>query len=173
MHEKFSGRTGLPHKFKIAVTGCPNACIKPRENDLGIMGVTRKVFHEDLCTACGLCVGVCSSPGTLEIHDGVLLRREELCVGCGKCVAACPTGAWESDGVQYALFVGGKMGKRPMQAEELPLDIRNEDELLDAAERIIEWYKLNGHPKERFGDTLYRVGVDNLTQAIRPASAQY
>ena len=28
----------LPHKFKIAVGGCPNNCIKPNLNDVGIMG---------------------------------------------------------------------------------------------------------------------------------------
>lgn len=35
------GRSGLPHKFKIAVTGCPNGCAKPIENDLGVMGVSK------------------------------------------------------------------------------------------------------------------------------------
>ena len=28
----------LPHKFKIAVGGCPNNCVKPTLNDIGIMG---------------------------------------------------------------------------------------------------------------------------------------
>ena len=28
----------LPHKFKIAVGGCPNNCVKPSLNDVGIMG---------------------------------------------------------------------------------------------------------------------------------------
>lgn len=28
----------LPHKFKIAVGGCPNRCVKPDLNDIGIMG---------------------------------------------------------------------------------------------------------------------------------------
>ncbi len=28
----------LPHKFKIAVGGCPNNCVKPDLNDLGIVG---------------------------------------------------------------------------------------------------------------------------------------
>lgn len=28
----------LPHKFKIAVGGCPNNCVKPNLNDVGIMG---------------------------------------------------------------------------------------------------------------------------------------
>ena len=32
-------RDGLPHKFKIAASGCPNSCAKPTENDLGLMGV--------------------------------------------------------------------------------------------------------------------------------------
>lgn len=32
---------GYPHKFKIGITGCPNSCIKPQENDLGIMGIRR------------------------------------------------------------------------------------------------------------------------------------
>lgn len=34
-------REGLPHKFKIGITGCPNGCAKPVENDLGIMGVAK------------------------------------------------------------------------------------------------------------------------------------
>lgn len=29
----------LPHKFKIAVGGCPNNCVKPNLNDLGVIGL--------------------------------------------------------------------------------------------------------------------------------------
>ena len=35
---RLGGRAGLPHKFKIGISGCPNGCTKPKENDLGIMG---------------------------------------------------------------------------------------------------------------------------------------
>jgi dissimilatory sulfite reductase (desulfoviridin) alpha/beta subunit len=38
LHARLGGRDGLPHKFKIALSGCPNGCTKPKENDLGIMG---------------------------------------------------------------------------------------------------------------------------------------
>ena len=31
-------RVALPHKFKIAVGGCPNSCVKPSLNDFGIEG---------------------------------------------------------------------------------------------------------------------------------------
>jgi dissimilatory sulfite reductase (desulfoviridin) alpha/beta subunit len=38
LHEKFGGRDGLPHKFKISIAGCRHGCTKPQENDLGILG---------------------------------------------------------------------------------------------------------------------------------------
>ena len=31
-------KVALPHKFKIAVGGCPNSCVKPSLNDFGIEG---------------------------------------------------------------------------------------------------------------------------------------
>jgi dissimilatory sulfite reductase (desulfoviridin) alpha/beta subunit len=40
LHEKFGGRGGLPHKFKIGIAGCHHGCTKPQENDLGILGTT-------------------------------------------------------------------------------------------------------------------------------------
>jgi dissimilatory sulfite reductase (desulfoviridin) alpha/beta subunit len=41
LHERFGGRGGLPHKFKIAVAGCRHGCTKPQENDLGILGTPK------------------------------------------------------------------------------------------------------------------------------------
>ena len=38
LHAIVGARSGLPHKFKIAIAGCPNACTKPSENDLGVVG---------------------------------------------------------------------------------------------------------------------------------------
>ena len=41
IHERFYvgyHNVVLPHKFKIAVGGCPNNCVKPTLNDVGIMG---------------------------------------------------------------------------------------------------------------------------------------
>lgn len=28
----------LPHKFKIAISGCPNACVRPQQSEIGIHG---------------------------------------------------------------------------------------------------------------------------------------
>ena len=41
IHERFYvgyHQIALPHKFKIAVGGCPNNCVKPNLNDVGIVG---------------------------------------------------------------------------------------------------------------------------------------
>ena len=41
IHERYYlgwTKVALPHKFKIAVGGCPNSCIKPSLNDFGIEG---------------------------------------------------------------------------------------------------------------------------------------
>jgi dissimilatory sulfite reductase (desulfoviridin) alpha/beta subunit len=37
--KQFGKRKNLPHKFKIAISGCRHCCSKPHENDLGVMGV--------------------------------------------------------------------------------------------------------------------------------------
>ena len=46
----------LPHKFKIAVGGCPNNCVKPDLNDLGIVGQRVPKFDEEKCRSCKNCV---------------------------------------------------------------------------------------------------------------------
>lgn len=49
LHEKFyigMHNTTLPHKFKIGIGGCPNNCVKPNLNDVGIRGtVVSKDVH--------------------------------------------------------------------------------------------------------------------------------
>ena len=42
----------LPHKFKIAVGGCPNNCVKPDLNDVGIIGQRIPNVNADVCKGC-------------------------------------------------------------------------------------------------------------------------
>jgi dissimilatory sulfite reductase (desulfoviridin) alpha/beta subunit len=37
IHSHFRNYEGLHTKVKISITGCPNSCAKPQENDIGIM----------------------------------------------------------------------------------------------------------------------------------------
>lgn len=45
-------QVALPHKFKIAVGGCPNNCVKPNLNDVGIIGQRIPHFDSEACKGC-------------------------------------------------------------------------------------------------------------------------
>jgi heterodisulfide reductase subunit A len=50
--------------------------------------------NEELCSGCGICIGVCPySARSLNREKGIVEVKEILCEGCGACVAACPSGA--------------------------------------------------------------------------------
>jgi len=166
LDERFFGLAGLPHKFKIGVTGCPNACIKPLENDLGVMGIARKRLDQERCVGCGLCARACPMSGALKVIDKQVFYHPESCVHCGKCAAVCPTGAWENTGVRYALFVGGKMGKRIRLGEPLPIEVADEEKLAEVVGKVIEWYRTHGIPGERFGSTIDRLGMNELVSGL-------
>jgi heterodisulfide reductase subunit A len=50
--------------------------------------------NEDLCSGCGVCVGVCPYNARELDHDKMVIKViEALCQGCGSCSSACPSGA--------------------------------------------------------------------------------
>ena len=62
LHERFYKGwydVKLPHKFKIAVGGCPNNCVKPDLNDLGIIGQRIPNFDKSRCKGCTNCLMHC------------------------------------------------------------------------------------------------------------------
>lgn len=74
----------LPHKFKIAVGGCPNNCVKPNLNDLGIIGQRIPHFEADLCKGCKKCSVEAVCPMGLQrypIRNCILMRMFVFTVG--------------------------------------------------------------------------------------------
>jgi uncharacterized Fe-S center protein len=49
------------------------------------------VTHEDTCTVCGTCAGVCPT-AAISINGGVATKTE-LCIRCCACIKSCPEGA--------------------------------------------------------------------------------
>ena len=88
IHEKFYvgyHDVALPHKFKIAVGGCPNNCAKPALNDLGIIGQRVPTIDLEKCKGCKKCQVSASCPvKAAEVVDGKVTINAE-CTGCGRC----------------------------------------------------------------------------------------
>ena len=84
----------FPHDlhFKVALTGCPNDCIKARMHDFGIIGTCLPEYEMDRCVTCMACVNKCKSysVGALRCENNKIIRNEEKCIGCGECVLNCP-----------------------------------------------------------------------------------
>lgn len=164
----YFGIGGHPHKFKIGITGCPNACIKPQENDLGVMGRLKKSFVSKNCNYCGLCAAVCPV-GAIEVDkdNAKIIFHEDKCIGCGDCVYSCPTNAWQKRQEGYTIFIGGKMGKFPKLGFKAFDFIETKEEVFEIIRKTLEFYKKFGKQGERFRDTLDRVGIAKYKEEIR------
>lgn len=157
----------LPHKFKIAVGGCPNNCVKPDLNDLGIIG--QRVPEHDLekCRGCKKCQVEAACPvGAAVLTDGKLNVDPELCNRCGRCKNTCPFGVTSSYVSGYKICIGGRWGKRTAQGIPLSKLFTSEEEVLEVIERVILLYRDEGNPGERFADTISRLGFDYVEEKI-------
>ncbi len=168
IHESFyKGYHGvkLPHKFKIAVGGCPNNCVKPDINDLGIIGQREPYINGDKCVGCGACARLCPM-GAIEMVDKKAVRNTEICNNCGRCIPVCRIGAIETAKSGAKLYIGGRWGKKVSRGVPLDKIFESEQELLSAVEKTILFYRENGTPGERFADTIARVGFEEAEREI-------
>ena len=170
IHERFYlGYHGvkLPHKFKIATGGCPNNCVKPDLNDLGIIGQRIKEVDMDKCRGCGKCQIARSCPmKAASVQDGKVVINESLCNNCGRCAGKCPFGAFGEGKPAWKVCIGGRWGKKVGQGTPLGKLFTSEEEVLNVVEKTILFYRENGLPGERFADTIARLGFEHVEKEI-------
>ena len=170
LHDRFyvgMGNVKLPHKYKIGVGGCPNSCMKPSLNDIGVEGRRPFVFDTDLCRGCKKCAVETGCPvKAVKVVDGKAVIDEAKCLSCGVCIGKCPFGAVpkEAKGM-CCVYVGGTWGKSTRMGTPLSR-LFTEDEVPDIVEKVLLWYRENGYVKERLGLAIDRVGVEKFEEAI-------
>ena len=170
IHERFYlgyHTVKLPHKFKIAVGGCPNNCVKPDLNDLGIIGQLIPDYDEDACNGCKKCSVVTACPmGAASLADGVMEIDPEVCNHCGRCVGKCRFDAIEGGTRGYKVYIGGRWGKKVAQGRTLSRIFRTEEEMLDVVEKAILLFREQGMTGERFSQTIDRLGFENVEKQL-------
>ena len=103
------------YHVKVALTGCPNDCIKSRMHDFGIIGMTEPQYDAYRCIGCKACVNNCQRrvTGALTFENFKVVRDHSKCIGCGECVGKCPVSAWSrSSEKYYKLVILGRTGKK-------------------------------------------------------------
>ena len=157
----------LPHKFKIGVGGCPNSCMKPSLNDVGVEGCRAFSFDSELCRGCKKCAVAESCPTkAVSVVNGKAVIDTSKCTSCGVCVGKCPFGAVPKEAASVCrIFVGGTWGKTQRMGTLLS-SVYSADEVPSVIEKVMLWYKENGYVKERLGATVDRIGTDALEAAL-------
>ena len=157
----------LPHKFKIAVGGCPNNCVKPDLNDLGVIG--QKVPQIDLekCRGCKVCQVERACPIQVPVvQNGKVVIDDNACNHCGRCVGKCPFKALEGYTSGYRIYIGGRWGKKVARGRYLEKVFTDKDEVLRVIEKAILLFREQGRTGERFADTVNRLGFENVQEQL-------
>lgn len=157
-----------PHDFhtKIAITGCPNDCIKAHMQDFGIVAICIPEYDYDQCIGCEACAKACQRKvtGAIEMNGSKVVRDDRRCIGCGECVLACPTSAWtRKPGKFYRLLVMGRTGKKNPRLAMPFLDRVNEEvvtKVIANTMAYVDRYILRCLPKEHIGYIVDRTGFN-------------
>ena len=167
IHERFYvgyHNMPLPHKFKIAVGGCPNNCVKPDLNDLGVVGQRVPVPDIEKCRGCKKCQIEKNCPiHAAKLEDGRISIDPDACNHCGRCKGKCLFGAVEEYREGYKILIGGRWGKKTACGRPLPRLFTTEEEVMTVIDRAILLFREEGIAGERFADTVARLGFDYVS----------
>ncbi len=136
-----NGDLKFHHEFRITLADCPNACSQPQIKDIGIIGACTPQLTAEPCTLCEACVDACKEKAiTLDSEKEGPQIDMDLCLYCGKCMQACPTGTIAEGHKGFRVQLGGKLGRHPQLAKELP-GICSEEQVLLIVKECLQFYK--------------------------------
>ena len=156
------------HEFRVALADCPNACSQPQIKDIGIIAAQRPVLSDEVCTACRACVDTCREEAVIltgETPGPVIDQRR--CLACGQCIPVCPTDTLTAGVTGYRIQLGGKLGRHPQLARELP-GLYDADATLAIVRACLKLYKTKSTRGERFGALLNEQDFQRLVMQFQP-----
>lgn len=153
-----------PYKFKIAISGCPNKCVRPQIHDIGIVGVKFPVVNDN-CNGCGRCADVCKVEA-INVRGETSYTNYNVCIGCGKCIKACPNEGRDVKEEGYMVYIGGKSGREVV--EGISMKLMSLDEILNLIDKVlIVYHKYAKKPqRERLSAVMERVEKGKFLEEV-------
>lgn len=165
--KRYFGTATGHHKFKITFSGCPIDCARSRGADLGFQGSVEPEPAAESCTGCGLCAASCDE-GAITIDGGRPQLDKSKCLYCGDCIKVCPSDAMTARHRGWLVRAGGHHGRHPVTSYEVAR-FASDEQCYAIIENTLAWYGRNASGRERFGNTLLRIGLEAyLEEVIRP-----
>jgi dissimilatory sulfite reductase (desulfoviridin) alpha/beta subunit len=152
------------HEFRVTVAECPNACSQPQIKDIGIIAASRPAHSEEACSFCDACVEACKE-NAIQLEKVRTMPHIDMqrCIACGQCIAVCPTGTLIAGVVGFRVQLGGKLGRHPQLARELP-GIYEQAIVLEIIQACIDLYKAKSRRGERFGEIFELTDFDQIAR---------
>lgn len=156
LKQRVKGEIKFHHELRVTLADCPNACSQPQIKDIGIIGAITPVITDELCTLCEACVDVCRENAVTINRESDLPEIDNvLCLDCGQCVDKCPTGTLAQGKKGFRVQLGGKLGRHPVLAHELP-GVYTEEEVIKIVKSCIAFYKKFSKSGERFAELFHK-----------------
>lgn len=153
LQARVQGSLKKHHRFRIHVAACPNGCSQPHIADFACIGAREPCMPES-CNACGICVAVCPDRAlSLNPDDPAPRLDKQRCLSCGLCAGNCPENAIDVAASGLRLLFGGRLGRRPRLAEELP-GLHASCDAVVFLEKAMRFFMDNYRPGLRLGDLL-------------------
>lgn len=159
------------YHVKIALTGCPNDCIKAHMQDFGIIGQVEPVYNPDRCIGCEACVKNCKArvTGALTFENFKVKRDPLRCIGCGECILKCPAAAWTRGKNYFRVVIMGRTGKKNPRLATSFLEWVDEDTVFKIIKNTYDF--IDRHidrslSKEHVGYIVDRVGFNTFKKEV-------
>ena len=170
LKKQVKGELKFHHEFRVTLSDCPNACSQPQIKDIGIIGACVPMVTGEECTRCEACVDACKEDAITLSTEGPCPQLDDAkCLYCGQCMQVCPTGTLIEGTKGYRVQLGGKLGRHPRLAREMP-GIYSEQQVLDIIKDCINFYKENSRHGERFSQILKSIDFDKIVKRHPPSA---
>ena len=147
-------------QFRLAVSACPNGCVRPQVADLGLIAARSVAVDAAACVGCNVCAETCPD-AAITLRHGKAVIDAAACLGCGLCARVCPVRAMTAGPVGFRVFLGGRLGRRPRLGLEVG-HVLSPDAALALARRAGAVFAEHMRPGLRFGDILSPGGLPGL-----------